>query len=114
MIVMIFVVFLLLGATNNSEGENSFRETIEGPIERYIVTQSAISGFTGVLVGFTLWALGIDLAMVFGLFAFLLPLLGDTIEGVPLPDLLGLQLSGVDVERVGDYFSLFLDVTPAP
>ncbi len=49
-----------------------------------------------------------------GLFSFLLPFLGDTIEGLPLPEFLGLQLQGVDVARTGDHFTFFLDLAPAP
>lgn len=87
MMVMIFVIFLLLGAREPVSG--GLRGEIEARIERYIIAQSLISAATGLLVGFTLWALGIDLALVFGLFAFLLnfiPSLGSIIATLlPLP-----------------------------
>jgi AI-2 transport protein TqsA len=89
LVVMIFVIFLLLGATTRKPADDGMRSEIENRIERYIVAQSAISGATGLLVGLTLWWLGVDLALVFGLFAFLLnfiPSLGSIVATLlPLP-----------------------------
>ncbi len=48
-----------------------------------------VSGTTGILVGLTLWLLGVELAMVFGLLAFLLnfiPSIGSVVSTLlPLP-----------------------------
>ena len=48
------------------------------------------------------------------LVATLLPQLAGSLAGFPLPDLLGLQLSGVEVSRNGNFLSLFANLTPAP
>lgn len=87
LVVMIFVIFLLAGAGGHrNEGVSA---EVVTRIERYILAQSLISAATGLLVGLTLWTLGIDLAMVFGLLAFLLnfiPSLGSIVATLlPLP-----------------------------
>ena len=43
-----------------------------------------------------------------------LPSLADSLGSFPLPTFLGLQLLGVEVERQGQFLSLFLDLVPAP
>jgi AI-2 transport protein TqsA len=62
---------------------------IESRIKRYILTKALVSALTGVLVGTVLVVLGIDLALVFGLFAFLLnfiPSVGSIVSTLlPLP-----------------------------
>ncbi len=42
------------------------------------------------------------------------PLLTDALGGFPLPDFLGLQLGLVEVERAGEYMTLYLDLAAAP
>jgi cysteine-rich repeat protein len=44
----------------------------------------------------------------------LLPQLAGSLAGFPLPDFLGLQLSGVEVSKNGAFLSLFANLTPAP
>ena len=44
----------------------------------------------------------------------ILPTLGDSLGSFPLPDFLGLSLSGVEVSRQGQFMSVFLDLTPVP
>jgi AI-2 transport protein TqsA len=65
------------------------RGEIESRIERYVALKALLSGATGILVGGVLAVLGIDLAMVFGLFAFLLnfiPSIGSVVATLlPLP-----------------------------
>ena len=65
------------------------RLEIELRIKGYIVTQTLISGATGILVWLILAYLGVDLALVFGLFTFLLnfiPSIGSVIAVLlPLP-----------------------------
>jgi len=88
-LVLIFLVFLLLGATGRAPDPDSTWSKIDARIKRYLVTKAGISAATGVLVGGTLALLGIDLALVFGLFAFLLnfiPSIGSIIATLlPLP-----------------------------
>jgi hypothetical protein len=42
------------------------------------------------------------------------PLIGDSLGTFPLPAFLGLQLSLIDIDRNGEFISLFLDLSPAP
>jgi AI-2 transport protein TqsA len=89
MIVMIYVFFLLSGGSSQRNLEGTVVGELSKSIKRYIVTQTILSGVTGLLVGTVLMTLGIDLALVFGLFAFLLnfiPSIGSIIATLlPLP-----------------------------
>lgn len=69
-LVLVFVLFLLLGG-GGGEATGVWREG-EQRVERFLVMKVAISAVTGFLVGTTLYVLGVDLALVFGLFAFML------------------------------------------
>jgi len=88
-IVMIFTFFLLAGGSAARAERSEMRGEIELRIKGYIVTQTLISAATGVLVWLVLAYLGIDLALVFGLFTFLLnfiPSIGSVIAVLlPLP-----------------------------
>lgn len=53
-------------------------------------------------------------ALLPGLLALAVPTLSDSLGTFPLPDFLGLQLGLVDVDRNGEFMSLFFDLTPAP
>lgn len=90
-LVLIFLVFLLLGESQTSRASPVWGE-IQSRIERYIVTKIVLSAVTGGLVGIILYALGVDLALVFGFMAFLLnfiPSIGSIIATLlPLPVLL--------------------------
>ena len=87
LIVLIFLFVLLSGEA--AVRRRGVRADVEGKIRRYLVVQTLLSGATGLLVGFVLAALGVPLAMVFGLFAFLLnfiPSIGSMIATLlPLP-----------------------------
>ena len=87
LLVLIFVLYLLLGGTRQKAA--GVWAEIETQVEHYIVTKALISLATGVLVGLTLAVLGVDLALVFGLLAFLLnfiPSVGSIIATLlPLP-----------------------------
>ena len=48
------------------------------------------------------------------LLAIALPVVGDSLGTFPLPEFLGLQLSLVDLDRNGEFISLFLDLSPTP
>lgn len=49
-----------------------------------------------------------------GVIALAIPQLGSSLGTFPLPGFFGLQLSRVDVDRSGEFMSLFLDLLPAP
>ena len=89
LLVLIFVLYLLLGGASREETVGATWADIESKIQHYIVTKGIISLATGGLVGLTLAVLGIDLALVFGLLAFLLnfiPSVGSIIATLlPLP-----------------------------
>jgi AI-2 transport protein TqsA len=91
-LVMIFLIFLLAGRTVGTEPNSGVWGEIEFRIKRYVVTKIVTSGATGVLVWLTLRAFGVDLALLFGLFAFLLnfiPNIGSVIATLlPLPVIL--------------------------
>ena len=87
-LVLIFVIFLLIGSGGRAPLTGVWNE-IESNIQRYLATKAALSAATGLLVGLVLSVLGVDLALVFGLFAFLLnfiPSIGSVIATLlPLP-----------------------------
>jgi AI-2 transport protein TqsA len=91
LLVLIFMVYLLIGRETRYVGANStgIWDEIESRVERYIATKALLSGATGLLVGTVLAVLGVDLALVFGFFAFLLnfiPSVGSLIATLlPLP-----------------------------
>jgi AI-2 transport protein TqsA len=88
-LVLIFMVFLLLGSRNRPPRAADTWSRAEAQIKRYLVTKGVLSAVTGGLVGGVLTLLGVDLALVFGLFAFLLnfvPSIGSIIATLlPLP-----------------------------
>jgi AI-2 transport protein TqsA len=88
-LVVIFMIFMLAGKGGPAPPEGGLRAQIDQRIKRYLLTKVVVSGMTGLLVGVTLWALGVQLAMVFGLLAFLLnfiPNIGSFIATLlPLP-----------------------------
>jgi AI-2 transport protein TqsA len=87
-VVLIFVLFLMLGDGQRRTASGMWGEA-ERRIKRYIATKAAISLATGFLVGLTLTLLGIPLALVFGLLAFLLnfvPSIGSILSTMmPVP-----------------------------
>ncbi|MEZ5584779.1 MAG: AI-2E family transporter [Candidatus Competibacteraceae bacterium] len=98
-LILIFLLFLLLGERHTGKPPGGFLGAVESRVRRYIIIKTLISALTGVLVGVMLSLLGVDLAMVFGLFAFLLnfiPSIGSIVATLlPLPVvLLSPELSG--------------------
>ena len=89
LLVMIFVVFLLIGRKPRKERRAGVWGDIESRVKRYIVAKVGTSAATGLLTWLILSILGVELAMVFGLSAFLLnfiPSVGSMIATVlPLP-----------------------------
>ncbi|MGD8331323.1 MAG: AI-2E family transporter [Acidobacteriota bacterium] len=97
-LVLIFLGFLLLGGsagTSPDDGSASDSPAgglwgeAESQVKRYIVFKFILSAITGVLVGSILAALRVELAMTFGLMAFLLnfiPSIGSIVATLlPLP-----------------------------
>ncbi len=71
LLIMIFVVFLLVGRDPYKRRTDIYAD-MESTIRRYITTKTIISAVTGLLVGLILWGLGLRMALLFGLLAFLL------------------------------------------
>lgn len=88
-LILIFAIYLLQGSTTRAGAANGMRSQIEGRIKRYLLIKVALSGLTGVLVTALLAMLGVDLALVFGVLAFILnfiPSVGSIIATLlPLP-----------------------------
>jgi len=87
-LVAIFVIFLLAGRHPELTWHGVYADII-AKIRRYIITKTAVSTVTGILVWLTLAAFGLDLAPVFGMLAFLLnfiPSIGSIIATLlPIP-----------------------------
>ncbi|MEN6578618.1 MAG: AI-2E family transporter, partial [Phycisphaerales bacterium] len=69
--VIIFVLFLLLGRNPYTRHSQVYTDVVE-KIRKYVGIKIAISAITGVLVWVTLTLIGLELAGVFGILAFLL------------------------------------------
>lgn len=70
-LIVIFVVFMLIGRDPHHRQTGIYAE-IESTIRHYIGTMTTLSVITGLLVGIVLWGLGLHMAYLFGLLAFLL------------------------------------------
>lgn len=88
-IVLIYMYFLLLGASEATEERGGLWLMIEGKIREYIVLKTVISAATGVAVWLSLAFFGVPLAFLMGLLTFLLnyiPNFGPLVTCVlPLP-----------------------------
>lgn len=89
LLVMLFALFILLGNKGTGKRSTGALGEIEKHIKRYITTKVVLSGITGALVYATLELLGVQFAITFGAFAFLLnfiPNIGSIVATVlPLP-----------------------------
>ena len=89
LLVLIFMIFMLIGSTASEASTGGIRGEVQFRIERFILTKVLVSAATGVLVGTVLGLLGVQFAMAFGLFAFMLnfiPTIGSVIAILlPLP-----------------------------
>lgn len=87
-LVLIFVIYLLSGRTPHHHRTGLLKE-MEVKIRNYISVKVFVSFLTGLLTAVALFALGLDLAIVFGVLAFLLnfiPSIGSVISALlPLP-----------------------------
>ncbi len=86
--VCIFVIFLLVGRNPYAEHSQVYTDIVQ-KVRRYVGIKVAISGMTGVLVWAILSMLGLKLASLFGILAFLLnfiPSIGSIIATLlPIP-----------------------------
>ncbi len=87
-LVLIFVIYLLMGRHPNQLRTGLYAE-IDTKVRSYIVIKFVLSATTGLLVGIILAAFGLELALVFGVMAFLLnfiPSVGSIVATLlPLP-----------------------------
>jgi len=87
-LVLIFLMFLLSGQKTQTKSNGIYAE-IDHKIRKYLLTKFTTSGVTGVLTWIILALLGVELAFMFGLLAFLLnfiPTFGSLIATfAPLP-----------------------------
>lgn len=87
LLVLIFTIFMVTGTGRGAS--TGMWADIESRVKTYIATKVFVSAVTGIAVGAVLAVLGIDLALVFGLFAFLLnfiPNIGSIIASLlPVP-----------------------------
>ncbi len=86
--VVIFLIFLLIGRNPRVVSSGIYAD-VDEKIRKYIGTKAVISMATGLLVWVTLSLFGLELAGVFGIFAFLLnfiPSIGSIIATLlPIP-----------------------------
>ena len=102
-LVFIFVIYLLIGRNPNQFREGFYAQ-IDRKIRSYIVIKFITSATTGLLTWIILSLFGLDLALVFGVMAFLLnfiPSIGSIIATLlPLPIALIQFESGVAITFV--------------
>ncbi len=88
LLVVIFMGFMLAGMVGSPRPQG-LRGDIQKRIQRYVITKVIISAVTGAGVGLILHVMGVHLAFVFGLLAFLLnfiPSIGSLIAtALPIP-----------------------------
>jgi AI-2 transport protein TqsA len=91
LVVILFLGFMISGGEAKNEAEPASRvwADVASQIKHYVVAQTFVSAVTGLLIALTLGIIGVDLAMVFGLLAFVLnfiPNIGSLIStALPLP-----------------------------
>ncbi len=105
-LILVFTIYLLQGNPSTGAPETSLRVQIDEQIKRYINLKIWLSAITGTLTWLILWALGVQLATVFGVMAFILnfvPNVGSLVAvALPLP------LVVVDPERSWGSIALVL------
>jgi len=81
----------------------------------FALTQPAIEDIQLTFIHNQLGADEADLENVItGLFQLAIPSLASALGGFPLPEFLGLQLDLVQIDRAGEFMSLYLDLSPTP
>lgn len=91
LLVSVFAIFLLIAFSGRRETPGLWGQA-ERQVKSFLVAKVTVSAVTGLLVGTTLQLLGVELALAFGLLAFLLnfiPTIGSVVSTfLPLPILL--------------------------
>ena len=91
-VVFIFFLFLILDSTKNKKNAGKIWKQSVEKIKKYIMAKFFISVLQGIIVGAILSAFRVDMALMFGFFAFLLnfiPTFGPILAGLlPLPVIL--------------------------
>ena len=87
-VVLIFLLFLLMGGSSLPKGHGLVAEATRS-VQRYLTVKLATSSMTALLTFLILWFCNVPLALVFGIFAFLLnfiPNIGSIIAVLlPIP-----------------------------
>jgi len=90
LLVLILMFFMMLGRVVTVRRSGGFVADIESGVKGYVILKTLISAVTGLAQGVTLYALGVEFAIVFGLLGFLfnfIPNIGPflaTLAPVPL------------------------------
>jgi len=88
LLVLIFL-FFLMASRDPREVRQGVYASIDRDVRRYLLTKTALSAIMGVVVGGVLWLFGVQLAVVFGLLAFVLdfiPSVGSVVATLlPVP-----------------------------
>ncbi len=88
LLVLVFVIYLVAGHSPGERRKGLYAE-IDGKIRRYLAVKVMMSAVTGIIVALLLALFGLELAVVFGVLAFLLnfiPSVGSIIATfLPLP-----------------------------
>lgn len=107
-VVILFLMFLLFGSRSHYEPLPGVLEDINQKVKKYVQVKTAVSLANGILAGFILWVLDIQLALVFGLMTVVLnfiPNVGSILATVlPLP----MILVSPDVSRTEAVLALLL------
>ena len=89
LLVMLFTAFLLAGSTTKTKPRTGVLGEIESRVQKYIGVKIVLSMLTGSLVYLVLQVLGVDYALSFGAFAFILNFVPNVGSGIatilPLP-----------------------------
>lgn len=96
LLVLLLMAFILLEAASFTrklrrarsleEGESDFLSAVPGDVLRYLWIKTLVSLMTGLLIGFWVWVLGVDFAILWGFLAFLLnyiPNFGSILAAIP-------------------------------
>ena len=91
-LVIVFTLFILLGRRGPIRRTTGVLSEIEVRVQLYISQMVLLSAIAGILVWIVLWILGVEMAALFGVLAFLLnfiPTIGSIIATLlPLPVIL--------------------------
>ncbi len=102
-LILLTVIFILVEAAgftqkfmaSHQHDEKSFSEVFVEKVRNYMSMKTIISMITGVVIGLTLWIIGVDYPVLWGVLAFMLnfvPTIGSIIAAVPAVMLTVVQL----------------------